>query len=340
MQRRHDGKRRLGAISMALTVAALAAVAAPRGRIQQDQTPQQTIKGQPPEQQEQKPQQTIKAQTSLVNLFVTVRGDHNAIVTNLTKDDFHVFEDNVPQKIAFFSNDVTMPITLGLLLDTSGSEQNMLNAIQEAGAEFMHEVMHKGDEAMVLSFDTDVDLLCDFTDDHSLIDNAIRRTRINEPSGNGPFGHMPVVGTAFYDAVYLAAHDQLAGQAGRKAIVAVTDANDEGSRVKLPEAIEAAQRADVVIHVLLVSDPHFGPANSGVAHKMAEETGGRVIDVHSDKALQQAFTTISEELRQQYVIGYYPTNSAHDGAFRKIRVETVKPGEKVLTRKGYYAPQE
>jgi VWFA-related protein len=338
MQRRHDWKRRFPAISIALAIATLAAVAAPRSPRRQEQAPQQTIKGQPP--QEQKPQQTIKAQTSLVNLFVTVRGDHNAVITNLTKDDFHIFEDNTEQKIAFFSSDVNMPITLGLMLDTSGSEQNMLLAIQDAGTAFMREVMRKGDEAMVLSFDTDVDLLADFTDDHSLIDNAIHRTRINAPSGSGPFGHMPTVGTAFYDGVYLAAHDQLAGQAGRKAIVVVTDANDEGSRVRVQEAIEAAQRADVVIHILLVADPRFGPGNGGVAHKMAEETGGRVIDVHSDKSLQQAFTTISEELRQQYVIGYYPTNTAHDGAFRKIRVETVKPGEKVLTRKGYYAPRE
>jgi VWFA-related protein len=334
MQRRHDWKQRFRTISIALAVVAFAAVAAARGHGQQEQ---QTIKGQP--QQEQAPQQTIKTQTSLVNLFVTVRGDHNAVITNLTKDDFRIFEDNTQQKIAFFSNDVTMPITLGLLLDTSGSEQAMLNAIQDAASEFMHEVMRKGDEAMVLSFDTDVDLLADFTDDHSLINNAIHRARINEPSGNGPFGHMPVVGTAFYDGVYLAAHDQLAGQAGRKAIIVVTDATDEGSRIKLPEAIEAAQRADAVIHILLVYDPHFG-GNASVAHKMTDETGGRMIDVHSDKALQQAFTTISEELRQQYVIGYYPTNTAHDGAFRKIRVETDKGGDKVLTRKGYYAPRD
>jgi len=337
MRRRHDWKQRFCTISIALAVVAFAAVAKPRGPHPQEQAPQPAIKVQAS--QEQTPQQTIKAQTSLVNLFVTVRGDHNAVITNLTKDDFRIFEDNTEQKIAFFSNDVSMPITLGLLLDTSGSEQAMLNAIQEAATEFMHEVMHKGDEAMVLSFDTDVDLLCDFTDDHSLINNAIHRTRINEPSGNGPFGRMPVVGTAFYDGVYLAAHDQLAGQAGRKAIIVVTDANDEGSRVKLPEAIEAAQRADAVIHILLVYDPHFG-GNGSVAHRMADETGGRMIDVRSDKALQQAFTTISEELRQQYVIGYYPTNTAHDGGFRKIRVETVKPGEKVLARKGYYAPKE
>lgn len=287
----------------------------------------------------QQGQNPIRVQTNLVNLFVTVRDNHNAIVTNLKKEDFHIFEDNTEQKIAYFSNDVAMPITMGLLMDTSSSEQNMLAGEQQAAEEFMQEVMHKGDLSMVLSFDTDVDLLADFTEDKSLIDNAIMRTRINSVAPvNGPIRNQGGGGTDLYDAVYLAAHDQLAGQAGRKAIIITTDAEDTGSRVTIQEAIEAAQRADVVVHVLLVYDPSYGN-NGGAAQKMTNETGGRTIDVRGGKNVQQAFDTISEELRHQYVVGYYPTNPARDGAFRKIRVEVAPSGMKILARKGYYAPK-
>ncbi len=287
---------------------------------------------------------TIKAEVNLVNLFATVRDKNKRVITDLKEDDFKVFEDGQEQKIAFFSKEMTLPITLGLLLDTSGSEQNMLGAIQSAGSRFLHRVLRKGDEAMVISFDTDVDLLSDFTDDRSILDRAIGKARINTPGGGyiagnpGPIGSGNMTGTALYDAIYLACGDKLNGEAGRKAIVIVTDAQDEGSKVKLEEAIEAAQRTDTVIHVLLVADPRFG-GNGGVAHRLAEDTGGRMIQVSSEKRLEEAFDQISEELRSQYTIGYYPTNAAKDGKFRKIRVDLANHDLKVLARKGYYAPR-
>jgi VWFA-related protein len=237
-----------------------------------------------------------------------------------------------------------LPITLGLLLDTSGSEQNMLGAIQGAGSRFLRRVLRKGDEAMVISFDTDVDLLSDFTDDRSILDRAINKARINTPGGGyiagnpGPVGSANMVGTALYDAIYLACGEKLNGEAGRKAIVIVTDAQDEGSRVKLEEAIESAQRTDTVIHVLLVADPRYG-GNGGVARRLADDTGGRVIYVNSDKKLEEAFDQISEELRSQYTLGYYPTNTSRDGKFRKIKLDVDNHDLKVLARKGYYAPK-
>jgi VWFA-related protein len=286
---------------------------------------------------------TIKAEVNLVNLFATVRDKNKRIVTDLKQDDFKVTEDGHEEKIAFFSKEMALPITLGLLLDTSGSEQNMLGAIQDAGARFLHRVLRKGDEAMIISFDTDVDLLADFTDDRSILDRAINKARINSPAGGyiagnpGPVGGN-VVGTALYDAIYLACGDKLNGEAGRKAIVIVTDAQDEGSKVRLEEAIEAAQRTDTVIHLLLVADPRFG-GNAGVARRLTEETGGRLIVVNSEKKLEEAFDQISEELRSQYTLGYYPTNTAKDGRFRKIRVDANNHDYKVLARKGYYAPK-
>ena len=213
----------------------------------------------------------IRTQVNLVNLFVTVRDKNKRIATDLKQQDFKIAEDGQDQKIAFFSKEVTLPITLALLLDTSGSEQFMLGAIQDMGGRFMDRVLRKGDEALVMSFDTDVDLLSDFTDDRGQLDRAIRKTRINTPMSGGMINPGPVptshvTGTALYDAIYLACNEKLTSEAGRKAIVIVTDAQDEGSKVRLQEAIEAAQRTDTVIHILLVADPHFG-GNSGVAHQ-------------------------------------------------------------------------
>jgi len=284
---------------------------------------------------------TIKTQVNLVNLFATVRDKNKRIVPSLKQEDFRISEDNQDQKIAFFSREVSLPITLALLLDTSGSEQNMLGAIQEGASTFLGRVMRKGDEALVMSFDLDVDLLSDFTDDKALLNRAIRRAKIN---AGGPMitpGTIPTrgaIGTDFYDAIYLACSDKLATEAGRKAIVVLTDAEDNGSKVRVEEAIEAAQRTDTVVHILLVYDPREG-ANASVAKKITDETGGRMISVNSEKKLLEAFDQISEELRSQYTLGYYPTNSAQDGKFRKVKVETAEKDLKVLTRKGYYAPK-
>ncbi len=286
----------------------------------------------------------IKAEVTLVNLFATVRDKNKRVVTDLTQDNFKVFEDAHEEKIAFFSREMKLPITLGLLLDTSGSEQNMLGGIQSAGSQFLRRVLRKGDEAMIISFDTDVDLLSDFTDDRSILDRAINKARINTPGGGyiagnpGPIGSGNMTGTALYDAIYLACGEKLNGEAGRKAIVIVTDAQDEGSKVRMEEAIESAQRTDTVIHVLLVYDPRYG-ANSGVARRLTEDTGGRLIVVNSEKKLNEAFDQISEELRSQYTLGYYPTNNAKDGKFRKIKVDVDNHDFKVLARKGYYAPK-
>jgi VWFA-related protein len=286
---------------------------------------------------------TIRTQVNLVNLFVTVRDKNKRIATDLKQQDFKLAEDGQDQQIAFFSKEVTLPITLALLLDTSGSEQFMLGAIQDMGGRFLDRVLRKGDEALIMSFDTDVDLLSDFTDDRGQLDRAIRKARINTPSSGGMINPGPVptshiTGTALYDAIYLACNDKLTTEAGRKGIVLVTDAQDEGSKVRLEEAIEAAQRTDTVVHILLVADPRFG-GNSSVAHKITEETGGRMIVANSEKHLAEAFDQISEELRSQYTLGYYPTNTVHDGRFRKIKVEMANHDLKVLARKGYYAPK-
>ncbi len=291
----------------------------------------------------QNQQQPLRVQVQLVNLFITVRDKKKQLITDLTQNDFHIFEDGQEQKVAFFSHETSLPITLGLLIDTSGSEQRMLPAEQEAASRFLGRVLRKGDLAMVMSFDLDVDLLSDFTSDRSKLERAIQRARINAPSTpvtvQGPLPQRGAKGTNFYDAVYLACREKLASEAGRKAIVALTDAVDNGSKVRLEDALEAGQRSDTVVHVLLVYDPAYG-ANEGVAKKLTEETGGRMIVVHGEKKLEEAFDQISQELRSQYTLGYYPTNTARDGRFRKIKIETTRKDLHVLARKGYYAPKD
>ena len=290
-------------------------------------------------------QGSLKVQTNVVNVFATVRNKQHGIVTDLTKDDFKITEDGVEQKVEFFSKEINMPITLGMLIDTSASMDRMIDAEHDAASRFLREVMRPKDDAMVITFDFDVDLVADFTQDTSVLASAIRSTRVNSVGGGGVVtpgtfpGGSNAGGTDLYDAIYLACHDELATEAGRKGVIILTDAEDTGSKLGMRDAIEAAQRSDVVIHVLLISDrmATFG-TGPGVAHRMAEDTGGRVIDVHNEKSLEKAFDELSEELRSQYVLGYYPINLKRDGTFRKIQVSVARPDVKVLARKGYYAP--
>jgi VWFA-related protein len=306
-----------------------------------------------PQQDQQIPQsqKPLQVQTALVNLFVTVRDKDHAIVTNLKQEDFRVFEDNTEQKVAYFSKEVNLPITLAILVDTSGSQQHLILAEQDTASRFVHEVLHKNDEALVMSFDTDVDLLADFTEDTEVLEKAIRRTAIGvDASGAGgtagTVGGGSGGGTAFYDAIYLAAHDKLTSEAGRKAIIALTDAEDNASKLSLKDAAESAQRADAVVHILLLAEPEeyfmqgMGYGGANAARQLADDTGGRVIAVRSEKSLEKAFDELTQELRSQYVIGYYPTNTKRDGSFRKIKVNVTKNDAKALTRKGYYAPTE
>lgn len=288
--------------------------------------------------------QPLRVQTNLVNVFVTVRDHHNEITTDLTKSDFKVFEDGVEQKVAYFDKEMNLPLTLAILMDTSGSMGNILIAEQDAASRFVREVIHKRDEALVMSFDLDVNLLADFTEDPNVLEDAIRHTRINAagpPITPGTVPQNGVIGTDLYDAIYLACNDELSGQSGRKAIIVLTDAEDNGSKENLEDAIAAAQKADAVIHVILITDPSVATGvGPGVAHAMAEQTGGRVIRVHNDSSLEKAFDEISEELRSQYVLGYYSANTRRDGTYRKIKVEVDRPGAKTLARKGYYAPYQ
>ncbi len=296
--------------------------------------------------QEHKP---LKVQVEMVHLFATVRGPHGALVSGLTKDDFRVYEDGRRQTIAYFSREMDLPLSLGLLIDTSGSQDRLLGAEQDAARQFLQQILTPKDRAFVVTFDTDVDLLANFTNSIARLDRAIGLARINAPLNplilaETPFPQRPS-GTHFYEAIYLACRYKLAAQSGRKALIVLTDAQDYGSRETLNDAIGAAQRSDTVVHVLLVANPWQyiyagGYTGERVAKKLTSQTGGRLIRVSSSRQLASAFKTLAVELRSQYVIGYYPTNPVHNGTFRKIKVETTDRHDRVLTRSGYYAPSQ
>jgi VWFA-related protein len=343
-----------GILALVLAGYAAAGVMATPASAQSDQgpmTPESSGQSQAGQQQQPLPEtsQTLKVQSNLVNVFVTARDKKNNILSDLTQGDFKIYEDGVEQKVAYFSKDMNLPITLAILIDTSGSMENILGAEQDAATRFVQTVMRRKDEAVVISFDFDVNLLADFTEDKAVLDRAIHSAQISAVSSGGVVtpGTVPQGsngGTDLYDAVYLACHDELASEAGRKAVVVLSDAEDTGSKMSLEDSIEAAQRSDAVIHFLRLADEPFyfgmGMTYSGadVARKMAEETGGREIEIRSEKNLEKAFELVSEELRSQYVLGYYPSNTKRDGTFRKIKVEVTRPGTKILARKGYYAP--
>ncbi|HSM84546.1 MAG TPA: VWA domain-containing protein [Candidatus Limnocylindrales bacterium] len=302
---------------------------------------------QPPSaQQDQTP--VFRKRVNLVNVFFTVKDKHGALAPGLKQSDFQIFEDGKPQNIRYFSAESNQPLTLGILIDSSGSMQNMLPEEKIVAGDFLRQVITDKDMAFVISFDIDVDLLQDLTSDVHMLRAGLNKARINVGSGGGGFpgigqGPIPVSnpkGTLLYDGVYLGGDEILSKQVGRKAMIILTDGVDQGSRMRLKDSIEAAQKADAICYVLLISDPRYG-SDSHDMGQLAEQTGGRVITVSNPDKLSKAFSQISDELRSQYSIGYYPANEKHDGSFRKIELKTTtKEKYKIQARKGYYAPQE
>jgi VWFA-related protein len=287
---------------------------------------------------------TLNVNVNLVNLYFSAR-DKQGFITNLNREDCSLTEDKVPQTIKNFTKEKKLPLTIGILLDTSGSQQNVLPLEQESGATFLRNVLTPKDEAFLLSFDINVDLLADYTNSPREIKRAMDKATINTGAGTGSVtGHGDPRGTLLYDAVFLAANDKLHSEAGRKVIVMLTDGGDQGSQENLKSATEAAQKANAIVYVILIADHGFygggwNLADSGARDmdRLASETGGRVINVgNNGKKLEDAFNQIQDELRTQYLASYTPTNAKADGTFRKIDLSCGK-ALKVQTRKGYYA---
>jgi len=291
--------------------------------------------------------QTLKVQVNLVNVYFSVR-DKSGFITNLHKDDCSIYEDKALQKTKNFTQEKNLPLTIGILLDTSGSQRNVLPLEQQSGAEFLKDVLTPKDEAFLISFDINVNLLADYTNSPREIKRSIDSAEINTGAGTGSVtGNGSARGTLLYDAVYLAAHDKLRQEAGRKILVLLTDGGDQGSQENLKTATEAAQKANAIVYVILLSDRGFyGGGFGGInladtgardMERLASDTGGRVINVgNNGKKLQEAFDQIQDELRTQYLASFTPTNAKIDGTFRTLNI-TCQPGQKIQARKGYYA---
>lgn len=313
----------------------------------------------PPPGQDQTPARpqapTIKVNVELVNVFFTVRSKHNGqLIPNLNKDDFKVYEDGKQQTIERFSKESDLPLTLGLLIDISASQERLIDIEKQAASAFFSQVIRPKDEAFLISFGKSTDLLQDYTNSPRLLETALEGLQGDGETpmiGRGPIpnvntGPVPVTprGTLLFDAVYLASNEKLKSEVGRKALILITDGEDQGSYYHRRDAIEAAQRADAMIYSIYYVDRAFygmagmwGGGGESDLRKMSDATGGHVFTVSGKHPLSEVFREIQDEMRNQYSIGYESTNSKRDGTFRHIEIKTGNSEYKVQAREGYYA---
>lgn len=292
---------------------------------------------------------TIQIDVDIVNILFTVKDKRGGLIGNLNKGDFTLAEDGKKQEIKYFTRETDLPLTIGLLIDVSASQGNLIDVEKNAASRFFSEVLRPKDLAFLISFGEDSELLQDYTSSPKLLRAGLEGLQVRGGvSGIHP-GPVPTMsnpaGTVLYDAVYVAAADQLRGQVGRKVLVLITDGEDQGSKYKIERAIEAAQKADTVIFGMYYVDRQFYQQQGGLTfgasdwalRKLSEETGGRVFHIDRKHTLDEAFKELQEEMRSQYAIGYVPSNPKKDGTFRKIEIQASSHDWKVLARKGYYS---
>lgn len=267
-----------------------------------------------------------------VSILFTVTDRKGRFITNLTRDDFEVYEDKRPQKILEFTAESDLPLRIALLLDTSNSIRPRWRFIQEAAIEFLNSVMRpRYDKALVVSFDTTAELVSDLTDDPEKLAAAIRELR---PGG----------GTSLYDAIYFASRDKLAQEQPRhkfrRAMVILSDGEDNQSRVTRDQALEMAQKADVVIYTISTNISRLETDGDRVLKYLSSETGGLALFPFKVEDLAQSFENIANEMRHQYNIFYRPEPLRTDGRYQTVDVRVKGRRDLVVrARKGYYAPR-
>jgi VWFA-related protein len=321
----------------------------------------------------QRSDQTFSTDVKVVQVFATVRTSKGPIVRDLGKDDFKLEEDRRAQTIRYFSRESDLPLTLGLLIDISGSMLRVLDEERSASSIFFDQVLREDrDKAFVIHFDNEIDLLQDLTSSRKELQAALsemkgvasqRWNRGNTPGGQGGGG-----GTALYEAVRLAADDFMKKQTGRKAIIVLSDGIDNTSRASLADAIASAQKADTLVYTILIADEQqralqspmgsFGgggrrggmgpvtaplpplqdhPDGKKIMERLAKETGGGFFEVSKKQPIEKMYEQIQEELRSQYSLGYTPDSTDAGPGFRKIHVTVLQKGTVVQTRGGYFA---
>jgi VWFA-related protein len=285
---------------------------------------------------------TFKTGVKVVNILASVRTKKGEFVTDLTKDDFTVLENGKPQTIRYFSRETDLPLTLGLMVDTSMSQQRVLEQERSACFHFLDQVLRADkDKVFIMQFDMAVMLRQELTGARRKLDDVLSavdtptRSELQMQQGGG---------TLLYDAMFKGARDVMANQLNRKAMIVMTDGVDTGSENPLAVAIEAAQRSDTLIYSIEFSDegyyggfPGLGPDGKGVLVRMAKETGGSFFEVTKKRSIDQIFDLIQTELRSQYSIGYVSDEPVRISEFRKLQLTTDRKGLSVQYRDRYWA---
>jgi VWFA-related protein len=316
----------------------------------------------------------ISVKVKVVNVLATVRDKHGNIIRNLTKDDFTLEEDGHPQTIKYYLQEDNLPLTLGLLVDTSGSQRNVLGDERSASHTFLdHVVREDMDKAFLIHFDREVELLQDLTSSRQKLESSLDLLEAPQRNGSGSPGYGSGGqgrggGTLLYDAIWLASGDVMKKQQGRKALIVLTDGVDRGSKESLQSAIEAAQRADTLVYSILFKGEEghrgggggfggmhggMGPMGGGgrrqyprqeerpdgkkVLQQISEETGGRLFEVSGKQPIDKIYAQIEEELRNQYSLGYTPEGSDAEIGYHRIHLAAKKKDLIVQARDGFYA---
>lgn len=291
---------------------------------------------------------TFSADVRVVNVLATVKDRRGRLVNTFGKEDFVLSEDGVRQEIRYFAHQTDLPLTIGLLIDTSGSQDDLIPDERRAGSQFFQSVLRpERDLAFLMSFDVNVELLQDYTSSLGLLEQGLDELQVEKPtrgSRRNRTGNKKRTSTALYDALFLAADELFRNLVGRKVVVVISDGFDVRSKVSLEAAIEAALRSDVVVYAIQYFDRYQYQVNpmsyrrsaTRALKEMATETGGSFFTVSRTMRLSTIFQQIEDEMRSQYSIGHSPQPEPGRSGFRKIRLKSPRKGVKVQARAGYY----
>ena len=302
--------------------------------------------------------EVIKVETNLTNIFFTAADRNKRFVSSLKAEDIRVLEDGQAQQIFTFQQNIDLPLSLAILIDTSASEERTLPDLKAAAQAFLQNLIRPAkDEAAVISFTGETTLEQSFTGSVDRLRRAIDRVEFVPPSGyigGGVVvnGTPPISGTnqslagstAIWDAIWVTSNEVIRDSAEhtRRAIILLTDGVDTSSRMKMHEAIEHAQKVDALIYAIGIGDRYTFNVEEGTLRKVAERTGGRAFFPSNERDLQDAFAQIQRDLREQYLVAYSPSNKARDGSYRKIEIQVITPemrdkNLKLTYRPGYFA---
>jgi Ca-activated chloride channel homolog len=275
---------------------------------------------------------TLKATVNEVRVVFTVTDRHGRYIKDLKSNDFKVIDDQKPAELRSFRSETDLPLQVGLLVDASNSVRDRFKFEQDAAIEFLNSIIRpRYDKAFVVGFDATPEVTQEFTDNTESLSAGVRMLR----AGGG---------TALFDALYFACRDRLMKQeqtgSVRRAIILLSDGEDNLSHVTREEAIEMAQRADVIVYTISTNISGMKGSGDKVLERIAEATGGRAFFPFQLREMSDAFLSIQEELRSQYAVAYKPANFVADGRYRTIEILAQDRGLKVRTRKGYYAPKQ